>query len=35
MPLLAEDGNVEQVVDGLKMEKERLSGKLLSIIRLF
>jgi hypothetical protein len=32
---LAKDGNVEQIVDELKMEKERVCGKLLSIIRIF
>jgi hypothetical protein len=35
MSHLAEDGNVEQIVDGLKMEKEMICGKLHSIIRLF
>jgi hypothetical protein len=35
MPHLAKDGNVEKVVDGLKMEKYMVCGKLLSIIPLF
>jgi hypothetical protein len=35
MPHLSKDSNVEQVVEGLKMEKEMICGNLNSIIRLF